>query len=140
MTVLFGNQKKWTLKGLGWFLVALVVLFIIYTDVYLKGTITPLLLIIQLLAVLTSVYQGIHNMNKPQKAYVRAHDDHLSIYRSSWTPRERIRYDKIEDYYTVSSLLVLQLKSGRESQFDLDLFSMSDVEGIKRLIETKIEK
>ncbi|MBU5466074.1 hypothetical protein KQI49_04420 [Virgibacillus sp. MSJ-26] len=79
-------------------------------------------------------------MNKPQKAYVRAHDDHLSIYRSSWTPRERIRYDKIEDYYTVSSLLVLQLKSGRESQFDLDLFSMSDVEGIKRLIETKIEK
>jgi len=140
MEILFGNQKKWTLKGFGWFLGALGVLFTIYLDVYLKGTITPLLLFLQLLAILTSVYQGVHNMNKPQKAYVRAHDDHLSIYRSSWTPRERIRYDKIEDYYTVSSLLILQFKSGRESQFDLDLFSKSEVEGIKRLIETMIDK
>ncbi|HLR72406.1 MAG TPA: hypothetical protein VK085_13375, partial [Pseudogracilibacillus sp.] len=137
MTVLFGNQKKWTKKGLGWCFAAVAVLFTIYLDVYLNETITPLAVIIQLIGVSISVYQGIHNLNKPQKAYVKADDNCLSIYRSPWTPRETINCDEINGYYTVSTLLVLQLKNGREAQFDLELFSESDVTGIKRLIESK---
>lgn len=128
------------MKGMTWFLSAAVFLFIIYLDVYINGTITPWAVTIQIIGVSISVYQGIHNLNKPQKAYVKADNRCLSIYRSPWTPRETIDFNEIKDYYTVSTLLVLQLKNGRESQFDLELFSESDVTGIKRLIESKIDK
>src|SRR5699024_11834660 len=95
---------------------------------------------IQNIEVYSIVYQDIYNLNKPKKAYVKADNRCLSIYRSPWTPRETIDFNQIKDYYTVSTLLVLQLKNGRESQFDLELFSESDVTGIKRLIESKIDK
>lgn len=138
MAILFGNQKKWMLKGLGWFFGALVVLFTLYLDVNLNGTIRPIVVNFQLLAVVISIYQGIHNMNKPQMAYVQANDDVLSIYRSAWTPREKVRYDEIEDYYFVSTLFVLQLKNGKEKQFDVEMFSNDEVKGIEEIIGAKI--
>src|SRR5699024_3620418 len=119
MAIFFGNQKKWMWKGIGWFIGALGMLFTIYLDAYFNGSIRPAVLVIQLLTVAISSYQGIHHMTKHEKAYVKANADHLSIYRSSWTPREKVRYDEVEGFYTVSTLLVLQLKNDRESQFDL---------------------
>lgn len=140
MTIYFGNHRKWMLKGLGWFSVSLLTLFSVYLEAYINGQVRPAVLIIQLVAVMVSVYQGIQDMKKPQKAYVQANTDGFLVHRSSWTPRERINYDSIKNYYSVSELFVFQLKNGKETQFDLEPFSNSEVKGIKRIVEVKVEK
>lgn len=137
MTIVFGEERKWMKKALSWFFAALFVVFSMFLETYLHGYIRLPLVIIQLVLIALFLYQAVHHMNKQNKAYIKVDDHQISIYRSSWTPMQKVDFSKVIDFYEVGTLMILRLKSNQEVPFETDLFSEQECREIKKLIGEK---
>ncbi len=134
----YDNQEKWMKNGLASFGGAILFLLIIIFEIYMKGYIDRVMLMIKFAPVIAGVVQGFLYMTRSEKDYIRIEDDVISIHRGTFLPRKKVFFAEIRGYMQHDTLFILKLEDDREAQFNMDWLSKADVGEIRDLLSEKI--
>ncbi|MFB4168858.1 hypothetical protein [Virgibacillus sp. JSM 102003] len=133
----YDNQEKWIKNGLASFGGAILFLLIITFEIYMKGYIDKVMLIIEFVPVIAGVVQGFLFMTRSEKDYIRIEDEVMSIHRGTFLPRKKVFFDEIRRYVQYDTLFILKLEDDREAQFNMDWLSKEDVGEIRDCLSDK---
>lgn len=134
----YDNQEKWVKHGLASFGGAILFLLIITFEIYMKGYIDRVMLVIEFVPVIVGVVQGFLYMTRSEKDYIRIEDDVISIHRGTFLPRKKVFFAEIRRYVQHDTLFILKLEDDREAQFNMDWLSKVDVGEIRDRLSEKI--